>query len=255
LPLTGGTLTGALNTNATLNANSFAFFNGAFQWNLNAGNTPIYPQISGPATMHRAIQGATNGSARWNLILGNGGTETGAGNVGSDFYIQRYSDGGVLIDNPMSIIRSNGAINLTTGIMGSITGANVAAGIVGEVIASLNTAGVAGATQVTSNIASIVLTAGDWDVFGEVLLTISGGGALSGYHAAINTVSATIPTVPAMNTARTSINGVSVSPAVSVPLAPCRALITVNTTYYLMMLPVFVTGSLLGQGKIWARRR
>lgn len=247
------TLNNGVTAAAALTANSFATFNGGFQWNLNTGNVPLYPQVSGPNSMHRAIQGATNGVGRWNLILANSAVETG-GNIGSDFFIQRLSDAGALIDNPFSIIRSNGAINLTTGIMGSLTGANVAAGIVGEVIASLNTAGVAGASQATTNIASIVLTPGDWDVFGEVLLTISGGGALSGYHAAINIVSATIPTVPAMNVARTSMNGVSVSPAVSVPIAPCRALITVNTTYYLMMLPVFTTGSLIGQGKIWARR-
>ena len=65
------------------------------------------------AGSHRAIVGATNGLARWRLVLGHNLAESGA-NTGSDFYLQRYDDTGAVIDNPLMINRASGAWTINT---------------------------------------------------------------------------------------------------------------------------------------------
>ncbi|WP_247651804.1 beta strand repeat-containing protein [Chitinophaga eiseniae] len=56
--------------------------------------------------------GITNANLRWTLYKST--TETGTGNVGSNFNIGRYTDAGALIDNPLSINRSTGEVTLGT---------------------------------------------------------------------------------------------------------------------------------------------
>ena len=62
------------------------------------------------------IDGANNGSLRWQVILGNNQTESG-GNVGSGFVIQRFSDSGAAIDQPLQIARTNGTCTFSTAIV------------------------------------------------------------------------------------------------------------------------------------------
>ena len=54
----------------------------------------------------------TAGQPRWTIIMGDNVAESG-GNAGSNFEIQRYSDAGALIDNPISIPRSTGIVSLS----------------------------------------------------------------------------------------------------------------------------------------------
>jgi hypothetical protein len=54
------------------------------------------------------------GTQRW-AVQKNNATETGS-NVGSDFLITRYSDGGSVIDNAVSIARATGIVTLTDGL-------------------------------------------------------------------------------------------------------------------------------------------
>jgi hypothetical protein len=58
-----------------------------------------------------AIYLYNNGSARWGLQM-TGVAESG-GNVGSDWYLYRYSDTQVLIDAPLQIARSTGQMTLS----------------------------------------------------------------------------------------------------------------------------------------------
>lgn len=53
------------------------------------------------------IFGMLGSTARWVIVPGGNGAETG-GNTGSDFLIARYTDAGALIDLPFSIARSTG---------------------------------------------------------------------------------------------------------------------------------------------------
>jgi hypothetical protein len=52
----------------------------------------------------------STGNARWSVVLNDGATETGSGNAGSNFAIQRFSDAGALLTSPISIDRSTGVV-------------------------------------------------------------------------------------------------------------------------------------------------
>ena len=80
LPLTGGTLSGQLN-------------------------------INGAAGTTRVLEYTTAGSARWAVYV-NGTAESG-GNAGSDYQIQRYTDAGAVIDQPLAISRSSGQVSIS----------------------------------------------------------------------------------------------------------------------------------------------
>jgi hypothetical protein len=93
LPMTGGALTGALTATAlTVKPAS------------GGSNLAMQAAASGSANY---ISGYTAASLRWQMQIGNGVAESG-GNVGSNFVLQRFSDTGVIIDAPFSIIRSSG---------------------------------------------------------------------------------------------------------------------------------------------------
>lgn len=91
LPLSGGTLTGALsgttgNFSGAVTATGFA--------------------ASGAAGTNRGISMLTNGSGRWYMYTETS-AETGS-NVGSNLVIQRYSDTGVALGQALNINRSTG---------------------------------------------------------------------------------------------------------------------------------------------------
>jgi hypothetical protein len=56
------------------------------------------------------IAGLNNGLVRWVVDMGNGNTETGTGNTGSDFVISRCNDAGAGLDSPLQILRSTGVV-------------------------------------------------------------------------------------------------------------------------------------------------
>jgi hypothetical protein len=111
LPLTGGTLTGALAISSAV---------------------PILSLI-GPAGSSRNLLGFTGDSShpRWAVIVGNMTTE-GGGNSGSDFSINRFSDGGALIDTPLTINRASGTVavvnSMTVGANATVSGAAIIVG-------------------------------------------------------------------------------------------------------------------------------
>jgi hypothetical protein len=67
-----------------------------------------------------SLIGTTGGSARWGISLGGITSEAGA-NVGSDFGITRYNDGGVAADSPLTINRATGA----AAFLSMVTGAGI----------------------------------------------------------------------------------------------------------------------------------
>jgi hypothetical protein len=60
--------------------------------------------------------GAVNSSQRWSIHPGSSEAESG-GNLGSNFWIIRYSDGGGVIDTPFSISRADGRVTLSSDLM------------------------------------------------------------------------------------------------------------------------------------------
>ncbi|MFA6080751.1 MAG: hypothetical protein WC753_04745 [Candidatus Gracilibacteria bacterium] len=151
----------------------------------------------------------------------------------------------------------------TGGIVGTTTNDNAGAGKVGEYISSVIVSGsaVSMTTLTDKTITSISLTAGDWDVWGEVY--ISGNGVTEVYQivGAISTVDNTIPTVPAdgasfQNISSTAGNNWTIggSGVPSLSLSPCRVSLNATTTIYLVASYAFLVSTLDGFGKICARR-
>jgi len=82
-------------------------------------------RVNGAPATTRSFDFATNGSTRWHLQCDL--TAEGGGNTGSNFYIQRAGDNGVLIDAPIVINRATGLVTISAGgnsglaVNGSIT--------------------------------------------------------------------------------------------------------------------------------------
>ena len=144
----------------------------------------------------------------------------------------------------------------TAGIVGTTTNDNANAGAVGEVISS-NVSAASPITLTTAtgaNVTSIGLTAGDWDVSGEVWFNIGAGGATA-VHAAISSASATLPAPSAISTARVTmaLSFTASTPQV-IPIRTCRVSLAAPTTYYLVAQLTFPSGTCTAYGNIWARR-
>lgn len=179
------------------------------------------------------------------------GTPTGTGNV-------------VLQTSPTLITPTLGdalatslTFSSTSGIIGTTTNDDADAGSVGEFISSNVPIGsaVALTSLVTRDITTIVLSAGDWDVWGSGATNASGGAATTTVEIAINTVSATLPS-PSPNSSVSYINvsNPGANNSYILPVAPCRISVAAPTTVYLVMFAGFPSGSVTGYGFICARR-
>jgi hypothetical protein len=71
--------------------------------------------LTAPNGTGNLVQGSTNGSVRWQLLLGNGASETG-GNVGSDFALAAFSDTAGYLSEPITIARSSGLVSMSWGL-------------------------------------------------------------------------------------------------------------------------------------------
>jgi hypothetical protein len=137
-------------------------------------------------------------------------------------------------------------------ITGVITVSNAAAGAVGELISNVipSASAVSLTTSVVSNITTISLTAGDWDVSGNFSITTTGlSSAGFGWTSLSN---ATQPDT-------SLLSGLSL-PAVTGPdyyfTTPfLRVNVASTTTIYLSAICTFTTGTATACGGIYARRR
>jgi hypothetical protein len=215
LPLSGGTLTGALALDGTVAAGT------------------------------RYISGRTSGSNRWVMYLGGSGAESG-GNVGSDFQIQRYSDAGTFIDQPLTITRSSGAVALR----GTQTNDSAAAGMVGEFFQVIGSS-----TAVTSNnpttIAGtqIVLTAGDWEVWGTAFFSPSGSN-FTGVNIGIGTTLNVLPGT--LQLTAINVPGGMGATVVTTPLT--RFSVAASQNVFLTVQCTYPSGSAAVVGNTYARR-
>jgi hypothetical protein len=140
----------------------------------------------------------------------------------------------------------------TPNIVGVSNSSNAAAGSVGEYVTSNIPVG--SATSLSSgaakNITSISLTAGDWDVFGNVAINPSAA-VLTAVYAWTSTSSATLPDVSNFNyeSGPTATNG-----GCGIQAPYLRVSVNAPTTVYLSAQAAFATGTCTGCGTISARR-
>lgn len=137
-------------------------------------------------------------------------------------------------------------------IQGTKLGNNADVGFVGEEFSSVISSGsfVNFPTSSTAkDLTSISVTAGDYDVYGNILFLPTSGN-LTAYQVWISTTSATAPDSSLLN----GISGVSA--AFLGGNAPYfRLNVTTATTVYISGLATFAAGSAHAQGGIFARRR
>ena len=137
---------------------------------------------------------------------------------------------------------------------GVTNGTDAAAGQIGEVISSVVASpGVTLTSNATSNVASLALTAGDWDVCGTGWIAVGTGGA-TGINCGIGSTSG-LMTSNAVGQSRTTLSlTFPASLGQFLALTPCRVSLAAPASVYLVASATFPSGTTTAYGNIWARR-
>lgn len=147
----------------------------------------------------------------------------------------------------------------TSGIIGSSTNDSAAAGSVGETVTSSVAFGAAVAltSSTTANVTSISLTAGDWDVWGQICSATSSGTVPQSFFGQITTTSATLTFPPTASTPTAGMNnlGGSATQGFYFAIPPIRLSLSATTTVYLVANSIFTVSTMAAYGYIMARRR
>lgn len=145
----------------------------------------------------------------------------------------------------------------TGGIIGTTTNNSANAGVVGEYISSIVLSGssIALTSGTPSNVTSISLTAGDWDVDGTIWFLGGAATTITNLSSAVNNTSATIPGGPSdsksVTTLALTFTGGTNANVINTGVA--RASIASTTSYFLVAQGAF-TSTLNAYGIIRARR-
>lgn len=143
--------------------------------------------------------------------------------------------------------------NTTIGIVGTTTNNDAATGSVGEYITNTtNTVSLVSATAKT--LTSISLTAGDWDVWGEMVTNPAGGTTGTLIQGAINTVDNTMPSSPAGGAMLLMQYAIGAGAQQIFPVGRTRISIASTTTIYLIGRADFAVSTMTANGFIAARR-
>lgn len=211
--------------------------------------------LTGAATMTLPVSAANGGTGIANsntITLGGNVITAGAFTLAGAFASTFTFTGATAVTFPTSgtlLTSAQPTINQPN-IVGVTDGSNAAAGSVGEIISSNIVFGsaVALTSTLSKNITSIALTAGDWDVFGDVHVTPSA--ILTFFRGWINTVSATPPDVSLMSLSNPGGSNIG---SCGWPVPSRRVSSAGATTVYLSAQCTF-TATASGYGNIYARR-
>jgi len=209
------------------------------------------------ATQNAAGQVFANNSD--GFTVGGGTTERDLTITGANVSIVGSGSAAITFPTSTSTLATLDLAETFTGhkeIAGAATNSNAAAGYIGEYISSTLAIGsaVSLTTATTANVTSISLTAGDWDVSGNVGFIGAAGTLPTIEIAAIGQTSATLPTSP--NGGMYSREDIAL-PAAStqiIPIATGRISLASTTTVYLVAQATFSVSTLTAYGFIGARR-
>jgi hypothetical protein len=137
---------------------------------------------------------------------------------------------------------------------GVTDGSNALAGQVGEVIAINITTAVSLANATATLVGSVSLTAGDWDVSGEIWIITNNTATL--VFGALSPTT-TLGSTSALNSSRGQLQfgaAGTIQGSAVMGLRPCRASLSAPGTYYLMAQANFASGAPTATGNIIARR-
>lgn len=185
---------------------------------------------------------------------------TGAATLAAHGVLIGEGTGAITVASPGTsglLLTSNGASAdptfqaFSSSAIGGVTnGSNAAAGIVGEYVTnSVSAAAITSA--VTSNVLSISLTAGDWDVSGVVRSAPAGGTSVQQQVGGISTTSATLGP---LGTFANDTYQPAAGTGEAHPTPTVRVNVSTTTTVFLVATIVYSGGSLTADGFIRARR-
>ena len=226
-----------------------------------SGANSILAMAGGTNYIITCIAQAGTTAADWNAegTSGVAGVDSITGTANQ--VIASASVGPVTLSLPQSIATTSdvtfGSVAFsptTKGVVGTATNDNAAAGYVGEFISSTITSASAtafpGSTGTAQNLTSISLTAGDWDVWGQVGGEITGG-FLTALDGGISTTSATLPALEL----RTQMPFPAATLTLSISPVPYQRLsLSGTTTVYMIIREYFSAGTATMFGGIYARR-
>jgi hypothetical protein len=148
--------------------------------------------------------------------------------------------------------------NTTTGIVGTTTNNDAAAGSVGEFVSSVIAAAsaVSVSTGTIKDITSISLTAGDWDVWGNVVFLFPASTNYTALLSWISSTSVTQPDASLISDLSTGAGGAVPGGGSAISVVPLmrRFSLSGTTTIYLSSQQVFTVSTLTACGGIYARR-
>ena len=259
-------------------AGVYAYLNGVWE-KLNLNSTDVIT-VGSPFTVKSVDPGA--GGAP-DAILFRDSPSPANGDVGGRFIFQFRDANGAIVnagyllciatdvtagsfDTDYQIYNKvNGAdslaINITqteVSLRGTNTNNNAAASRVGEVVSASVASGsaVALTSTVAKTVTSISLTAGDWDVYGNVAFVSAATTSINAEGGSISLVTNTLDVTPGrfeMNAHAALVPGVSSTLQVE-PTMAVRLSLSATTTVYLVAYSVFTIAAYSAFGQIWARR-
>lgn len=143
----------------------------------------------------------------------------------------------------------------SSGLAGTATNDSAAAGQIGQQIITtvVRSAPVSVSSTVSINIASVSLTAGDWDVTASICL----GGATTGtaFAVGVTATTGTLPTSDNIGVTRADTASTSTINSDScLTVANVRVSLSGTTVYYAVVNATFSAGSGIGFGRLSARR-
>ena len=191
---------------------------------------------------------------RFEMALASDDAES-TGNAGSNFYLARYADNGTtMLDKPIAITRSNGGVILR----GTNTNDSAAAGFIGEFLEHSVPTGskVSLTTTIPAQIATLTLTAGDWDVWG--VLQFDGGGTttITCLVGSIHTTTAALDFTQGRYFATPMFgNAGALAFLPTLSLSPSRFSVALSTAIYLNASVTFGVAACQAYGRLMARRR
>lgn len=163
------------------------------------------------------------------------------------------STGQVSMDQSLAVTSTG---RVAGGLLGTTTGDNGCTGCIGEYLSSTTTPGsqVSLTSGAPSNVTSLSLTAGDWDVRGIVDYNPNGATVTSIYYAALNATASTLPTAPADGGMSLYNTTATAGATAYMPITPTRFSLSGTTTIYLIGQSSFTINTNAAYGFIGARR-
>jgi hypothetical protein len=145
------------------------------------------------------------------------------------------------------------AIDRIEAAAGVTNGSDAGAGQVGEWLSSVVATPAGIGNNVLTNLTSLSLTAGDWDVRGEVWFQL-GSGPTGSCQAGISTQANQLPGAPGTGSRTTQTFTYTANSPQVLPLATCRMSLNAAVTVWLVAACGFSSGTASAYGRMDARR-